>query len=415
MIDVLNLALPFFGLIFIGFACGKLKQIPDTALAWMNFFIVYVALPALFYRILAQTPLEQAGPGRFRLRHHVGDVCGLSRWPSPSVWRSGAAISRSRPLRGWPAATAISAIWARGWRWRRSGPPAAVPVALIFCFDTLLLFTMVPFLMALARPQTGRASARPRSNVVKRIVLHPLMIATAVGVASAAIQFQPPVALDRLMQFLQNAAAPCALFTLGVTVALRPLKENAVGGAVPHSGEARSAPGLDFPAAVAVRAVRSDLGLHRGTDGGAAAGAQRVRVRAAIRHLGRTGLQRGAGRHAGVGGHADQRDVDGENRYAAATVIPVSLMQPLSGLLVLDFTTLLPGPLASLMLAEAGAEVIKIERPGGEDMRAFSADGRRRERALRAAQSRQEEPGARSQERGRPRQADAACWNAPTF
>ena len=46
-------------------------------------------------------------------------------------------------------------------------------------------------------------------------------------------------------------------------------------------------------------------------------------------------------------------------------------MQPLSGLLVLDFSTLLPGPLASLMLAEAGAEVLKIERPGGEDMRRF--------------------------------------------
>jgi len=42
-------------------------------------------------------------------------------------------------------------------------------------------------------------------------------------------------------------------------------------------------------------------------------------------------------------------------------------MQPLSGLLVLDFTTLLPGPLASLLLAEAGATVIKIERPGGGD------------------------------------------------
>src|SRR3954447_17881954 len=46
-------------------------------------------------------------------------------------------------------------------------------------------------------------------------------------------------------------------------------------------------------------------------------------------------------------------------------------MQPLSGILVLDFTTLLPGPLATLMLAEAGAEVVKIERPGGEDMRAM--------------------------------------------
>jgi crotonobetainyl-CoA:carnitine CoA-transferase CaiB-like acyl-CoA transferase len=46
-------------------------------------------------------------------------------------------------------------------------------------------------------------------------------------------------------------------------------------------------------------------------------------------------------------------------------------MQPLSGVLVLDFTTLLPGPLAALLLAEAGAEVIKIERPGGEDMRHY--------------------------------------------
>jgi crotonobetainyl-CoA:carnitine CoA-transferase CaiB-like acyl-CoA transferase len=46
-------------------------------------------------------------------------------------------------------------------------------------------------------------------------------------------------------------------------------------------------------------------------------------------------------------------------------------MQPLSGILVLDFTTLLPGPLATLLLAEAGAEVIKIERPGGEDMRRY--------------------------------------------
>jgi predicted permease len=55
-------------------------------------------------------------------------------------------------------------------------------------------------------------------------VLHPFIIATALGVASAAIHFEPPIALDRLMQFLQNAAAPCALFTLGVTVALRPMQ-----------------------------------------------------------------------------------------------------------------------------------------------------------------------------------------------
>lgn len=47
-------------------------------------------------------------------------------------------------------------------------------------------------------------------------------------------------------------------------------------------------------------------------------------------------------------------------------------MLPLQGIRVLDFSTLLPGPLASLILAEAGAEVIKVERPGaGEDMRGY--------------------------------------------
>jgi alpha-methylacyl-CoA racemase len=49
----------------------------------------------------------------------------------------------------------------------------------------------------------------------------------------------------------------------------------------------------------------------------------------------------------------------------------MAMPQPLSGLLVLDFTTLLPGPLATLMLAEAGAEVIKIERPCGDELRNF--------------------------------------------
>src|SRR5439155_4536112 len=46
-------------------------------------------------------------------------------------------------------------------------------------------------------------------------------------------------------------------------------------------------------------------------------------------------------------------------------------MQPLEGLLVLDFSTLLPGPMATLLLAEAGAEVVKVERPSGEEMRSY--------------------------------------------
>ena len=46
---------------------------------------------------------------------------------------------------------------------------------------------------------------------------------------------------------------------------------------------------------------------------------------------------------------------------------------PLAGITVVDLSTLLPGPLATLMLAEAGARVIKVERPPeGDEMRGMS-------------------------------------------
>jgi predicted permease len=102
------------------------------------------------------------------------------------------------------------------------GPRAAAPTALIFCCDSIFLFTIVPLLIAIT-DRKHPSVLHTLGVVVKQIVFNPLIMASCAGALAAALHLHPPVAIDNMLLFLQNAAAPTALFVLGVTVALRPL------------------------------------------------------------------------------------------------------------------------------------------------------------------------------------------------
>ena len=51
------------------------------------------------------------------------------------------------------------------------------------------------------------------------------------------------------------------------------------------------------------------------------------------------------------------------------------MAKPLAGVTVLDMGTFITGPAAAMLLADLGAEVIKVEMPGtGDPFRAFKGD-----------------------------------------
>src|SRR5258707_1222490 len=221
MLDVLNLALPFFGLIFLGLACGKLKQIPETGMAWMNFFIIYVALPCLFYRVLAQTPLEQLNNVPFVVATALATASAFAL-----SYAIGWAFRRNMAeatIAGLSGAYGNIGYMGPGLALATLGAKAAAPTALIFCCDSIFLFTIVPLLIELT-DRDHPSLLHALSLVLRQIAFNPLIMSACACALSAALHIHLPVAIDNTVLFLQNAAAPTALFVLGVTVALRPFK-----------------------------------------------------------------------------------------------------------------------------------------------------------------------------------------------
>ena len=222
MAEIVGLVLPFFGMIFIGALAARLMKLPFEALGWLNVLVVYIALPALFFQLLSRTPIEELTEWRYIAGAMLATFLVFSMMFCGSMIVSRGGIAEST-IKGFAAAYGNIGYMGPGLALLVFGPEAAVPVALIFSFETIMHFTLAPLLMALAGGEKI-SGLKLVLDVVKRIVLHPFVLATMAGGLAAWAQFQPPAPVSRLLDYLAQAAAPCALFAMGVTLALRPLK-----------------------------------------------------------------------------------------------------------------------------------------------------------------------------------------------
>jgi malonate transporter len=201
---------------------ARITRQPVEALGWLSTFIIYLALPALFFRLLSKTPVEQLASWNF-----IATNIGVTFAIFALTFALGLAASRGRiaeaTIQGLAGAYGNIGYMGPALATLAFGEKAAIPVALIFCFENIMHFAMAPALMAIAG-QRENGVFRLIVTVIGRIVLHPFIIATAAGVGAAFIGFAPPLPVERLIAYLAQAAAPCALFAMGVTLALRPLK-----------------------------------------------------------------------------------------------------------------------------------------------------------------------------------------------
>ncbi len=222
MFQVAGLVLPLFGLVFLGYLSGRLKKIPLEGLAWLNFFILYIALPAMFFRLLATTPVSEFANGRFLFNTTLGTflifvLCFLIA----RLLRH--SDTRTATVQGFAGAYGNIGYMGPPLAIAAFGPQAGVPVALVFCLDNAMHFTLAPTLMALGDSQR-KAVGKLILGIVVKIISHPFILATIAGISAAWFEFRPPAAIDQLLANAAGAAAPCALFAMGVTAALRPLK-----------------------------------------------------------------------------------------------------------------------------------------------------------------------------------------------
>jgi predicted permease len=223
MAEIAGLVLPFFGLIFLGYTTARLVDHPGEAMGWMNTFIVYLALPALFFKLVSRTPINELTRADFILTS-----VGTTYFVFALIFAVGLFLRRSTiaeaTIQGFAGAYGNIGYMGPGLALLAFGEKAAVPVALIFCFENAAHFTVAPAMMAMGSGGGKRQPAVLLLGIARRIALHPFILSTFAGVAAAFLALEPPAPVQRLIDYLAQAAAPCALFAMGVTLALRPLK-----------------------------------------------------------------------------------------------------------------------------------------------------------------------------------------------
>ena len=216
MLSVLTVTFPFFALVLCGWLATRAGALPLNAIAGLNTFVLYFALPCLLYRLGARTPLEQLLDPAAAVLYAVSalllvaGVIALTRRGAMG-WNDAAfgALVTAFPNSGFMGVPLLVAL---------RGEHSAGPVFLTMAIDMCLTSSLC---IGLSRLDQGGVHSMGRAlrQALRAVALNPLPLAIVLGGLASAWQWQLPQPIDRSLGMLGDAASPVALFTIGAVLA----------------------------------------------------------------------------------------------------------------------------------------------------------------------------------------------------
>ena len=221
MQTILNNALPFFALIFCGYAAGRQNLLTTTAAAGVNTFVFFFALPAFLFSLMSSSPITEVLNVPFISAYVLASlaVFGLTVAGGQMLFDVGrgeaaiqglAAVLPNTGYMGIPLAIAVF------------GREAGVPLVVGLTLDGVLLIPLGILLIESEKGQ-GESPFRTVLATFPDLVRNPLIVSIFAGLAASAVGLTPPTPVNNFLDLLGAAAGPCALFALGATLTSFPI------------------------------------------------------------------------------------------------------------------------------------------------------------------------------------------------
>lgn len=216
MFQIFSILLPIFGLIAAGYISRKTKVMGATAASELNRFVVWLALPALLFDIMANSHWSALYLPDFISVYLLGS---MGVFVLVLVWRlkQGHRLADAS-IDSVSAAYSNAAYIGFPLLFLTFGTSSHVPTTLASIIVVSVVFAMAVVLIEIGLQAEGSIKLKVK-KVLKSVLLHPLILAPIAGVGVASLSISMPQAVETFLKFLGNAASPAALVSLGLFLA----------------------------------------------------------------------------------------------------------------------------------------------------------------------------------------------------